>query len=190
MITNSSSISPNRRTALAEKTSWQTRQVLSLGRSNGWGFTVLGKADLPDRPIHLEKWLIVPAHEDSTPVPKRTLERIHAIYTAGLQPKGFVVVHETPRYLPAPRQEAPQNTNSFQARPGDHFGQAPYETKKKGDSSGSSSFASLATGLGTVLSAMALLIFPALLMGLLALDPIVIAVMDDGSWVEIDRWNV
>ena len=34
------------------------------------------------------------------------------------------------------------------------------------------------------------MIFPMLFIGLLALDPIVVAVMDDASWIEIDRWDV
>jgi len=190
MISNNRSISIPNIGTMDGPASLQTRQVLSLGRRNGWGFAVLGKADLPDRPIHLEKWLIVPAHEDSTPVPKRTLKRIQAVYAAGLRPKGFVVVHEAPRYLMAPRQEAPQNTNSFLAETGDHFSQMPDKAEKNSDPSGSSSFSSLVAGLGTVMSAMAMLIFPVMLLGLVALDPIVIAVMDDGCWVEIDRWYV
>src|SRR5450759_5059842 len=182
MISNNRSISSANTASISQPISFQTQQILSLGRRNGWGFTMLGKADLPGQSIHLEKWLIVPAHEDRTPVPMRTLERIRAVYAAGLRPKGFVVVHEAPRYLPAPRQEAPQNLNSFQAGTGDRFSQASDKTEKKSDPSGSSSFSSLAVGLGTVLNAMAMLIFPAMLLGLAALDPIVIAVMDDGCW--------
>jgi hypothetical protein len=165
MISNNRLISVSNTKIINAPVSLQTKQILNLGQRNGWGFTVLGKADLPDRPIHLEKWLIIPAHEDHSSVPKRTLERIQAIYTAGLQPKGFVIVHEAPRYLPG-------------------------KTEKKTDPSGSSTFSSLVAGVGTVLSAMAMMIFPVMLLGLAVLDPIVIAVMDDGNWVEIDRWNV
>lgn len=172
MITNNRLISTSNVGTVDELASLQTQQMLNLGRHNGWGFTVLGKADLPDRPIHLEKWLIVPAYEDKTPVPKRTLERIQTIYTAGLRPQGFVVVHEAPRLLSVPANQAPNPTD------------------QTGDPLGSSSLYSLAAGLGTVLGIMAKLVFAVTLVGLVALDPIVIAVMDDGSWVEIDRWYV
>jgi hypothetical protein len=177
MISNNRSISTPNTGTMDSPVSLQTRQILSLGRRNGWGFAVLGKADLPDRPIHLEKWVIIPAHEDRTPAPKRTLERIQAVYAAGLRPKGFVVVHEAPHYLKAPRQEAPQNTRLFLARTGDHFSPMPAKAGEKSDPSGSSSFSSLVTGLGTVMSAIAMMIFPVML-------------LDDDCWIEIDRWYV
>jgi hypothetical protein len=180
MISNNRSISNTKTGTLDNPASFQTQKVMSLGRDNGWGFNVLGKADLPDRPIHLEKWLIIPAQEDRTPVPKRTLERIRAIYAAGLNPKGFVVVHEAPRYLSAPQQENSHETGT----------RVQYKTEKYDNPTGSTTLTNLVTGFAALLGVMATLVFPVMLLGLVALDPIVIAVMDDGCWVEIDRWNV
>jgi hypothetical protein len=180
MTANDRSVSSPARTTLAEKTSWQTRQVLTLGRKNSWNFRVLGKAELPDRPVRLQNWLIVPAQDDSSPIPKRTMERIQAIFAAGLNPKGFVVVHEAPMALGAPMEkQSTQTEYSASAKPSQ-----PTRT------TGSSSVTSLLAGLGAVLTAIVTVIFPMLFFGLLALDPIVIAVMEDGSWVEIDRWYI
>ena len=85
--------------------STQSGQMVSLGRRNGWGFQHLGYAELPERPVRLQDWLLVPANQDSTPVPPRTLERIKAIYLAGFRPKGFVVVHEAHKSFKPPRPE-------------------------------------------------------------------------------------
>ncbi|BBB48043.1 hypothetical protein [Pelolinea submarina] len=152
------------------------QQILSLGRHNGWGFHILGYADLPEKPVRLEKWLIVPAHEDNSPIPGRTLERIQTIFAAGLRPRGFVVVHEAPMSLPAP-QQAQQS-----------FGWSAPAAPQPNAPSGLSSLTSLAEGLAAMLGVITTTIFPMLFLGLLALDPIVVAVMEDGCWVEIDRW--
>lgn len=187
MTVNDRSISSPARTTLGEKTSWQTRQVLKLGNRNHWDFHVLGKAELPDRPARLKNWLIVPAQNDSSPIPKRTMERIQAIFTAGLCPKGFVVVHEAPMTLSAPTQKQPiqpalpASTKTILS--GKPLSQLTGTT-------GSTSVTNLVEGLGAILTAIVTMIFPMLFLGLLALDPIVIAVMEDGCWVEIDRWYI
>jgi len=163
--------------------STQSAQMLSLGRRNGWGFQHLGYAELPERPVRLQGWLIVPANQDSTPVPPRTLERIKTIYHAGFRPKGFVVVHEAPKTFQAPRPE--QSTTRLLSAPA-----VPISVSNTGSTSNVSNPSGVADGLGSIISAFATMIFPMLSIGLLALDPIVVAVMDDGSWIEIDRWDV
>jgi hypothetical protein len=163
-----------------------TQQMLSLGRRNGWGFHILGYADLPEKPVHLEKWLIIPAQEDNSPIPKRTMERIQTIFAGGLRPQGFVVVHEAPRTLAEGKQ--PHMSLCLPAsKTQQTVSQTPVESASP---SGSSSLSNLMEGLGSMLSVFATTIFPMLFFGLLALDPIVVAVMDDGCWIEIDRWFI
>ena len=89
MISNNRSISSANTASISQPISFQTQQILSLGRRNGWGFTMLGKADLPGQSIHLEKWLIVPAHEDRTPVPMRTLDESEPSTPQDCDPKGL-----------------------------------------------------------------------------------------------------
>ena len=163
--------------------STQSAQMLSLGRRNGWGFQHLGYAELPERPVRLQDWLLVPANQDSTPVPPRTLERIKAIYLAGFRPKGFVVVHEAPKTFRAPRPE--QSTKRMLSAPA-----TSQSVSNPGSPSSVSNPEAVADSLGSFFSLLATMLFPMLFIGLLALDPIVVAVMDDGSWIEIDRWDV
>ena len=163
--------------------STQSAQMLSLGRRNGWGFQHLGYAELPERPVRLQDWHIVPANQDATPVPPRTLERIKAIYLAGFRPKGFVVVHEAPKSFKAPQPE--QSTRRMLPPP-----VVPALTLNSNITSGSSNISSIADSFGSSFSILATMLFPILFIGALALDPIVVAVMEDGSWIELDRWDV
>jgi len=75
---------------------------MELSRTRGWDWPVLGQAPLPSEPVRVGKWLLVPAQDDSSTIPARTLTRIQAIYAAGLRPRGFVLVHEAPLELTAP----------------------------------------------------------------------------------------
>src|SRR5687767_14072640 len=100
-------LSPSVSRHLAPLVSPETQQLVSLGRARGWDFTVLGQAPLPTQPVRLSKWLIVPAEQDTSPIPARALERVQAIYAAGLRPKGFVLVHEAPMALSSARSDQP-----------------------------------------------------------------------------------
>jgi hypothetical protein len=162
--------------------STQSGEMLSLGRRNGWGFQHLGYAELPDRPVRLQDWLLVPASQDTTPVPPRTLERIKAIYLSGIRPKGFVVVHEAPKAFQSPRPE--QSATKMLPPP------VVSQAVSNHVSSSVSNPSGVADGLASFISAFATMIFPMLFIGLMALDPIVVAVMEDNSWIEVDRWDV
>ena len=80
----------------------QAIQLLALGRQRGWAFTHLGNAPLPDCPVYIGDWMLVPAQQDTNPIPKHTQERVKAIYAAGIRPAGWVVVHEAPPLLADP----------------------------------------------------------------------------------------
>ncbi len=149
--------------------------LLALGQQRNWNFNILGQAPLPRQPIHLQDWLIVPAHQDSSHIPARALERIQAIFEVGLRPKGFVIVHEAPKLLPAPEVIKHKPT----AMPTKSPGIKPW----------------IAGLLGTVAiaipvaAAVASMIVPATLaVGAVLVDPILVAVTEDDTWIEIDRW--
>lgn len=155
----------------------ESRRLLELGQQRGWQFILLGQAPLPERPVRLGYWLIVPAMEDSSEIPDRAMKRIQAIFAAGLRPKGFVLVHEAPKLLPGSISDQDQKFK------------LPLPDKEQ-----------LAGILGVAVSAIAVistLIVSSLATltagtGLLAaavlLDPILVAVTEDDLWVEIDRW--
>jgi len=173
---NAISTMKQRKTDLA--LSNETSEMIQLGRDHSWGFQCLGQAPMPERPARVGNWLIVPANLDSTQVPTRTLSRVQAIFKAGLRPEGFVLVHEAPLLLPAPKEAPPK---------------VPLEEWKVAPSPNAISGTDLLDGFAKIISAVfsviGSLLLPALALGLMTLDPILVAVTEDGYWIEIDRWQ-
>jgi hypothetical protein len=146
----------------------QAQQFLALGDLMGWNSQLIGKAPMLEKPVRLKDWMLVPAQEDSSEIPQRTLRRIQTIYSQGLRPQGFVVVHEAPMQLTAPKPE-PVSKSEIQRTPFDL-------------SRGVEIFVRV---LGTLLMGTALLPLGLLMV----LDPIMVAVTEDRYWIEIDRWQ-
>jgi hypothetical protein len=81
----------------------QTQLLLDVGYKFNWDFVNLGRAPIPDQPVRAGEWLIVSATEDSSPIPRQTMHRIKTIYQEGIRPLHWVVVHEAPFLLYAPK---------------------------------------------------------------------------------------
>jgi len=148
----------------------QAQQLLALGDRMGWHTQVIGRAPMLKEAVRLQDWMLVPAHEDTTAIPARTMRRIHTLFSQGLRPQGFVVVHEAPMQLTAPKP-------IIEEKP-------PVEWEGFGKAVGV-----IAKVMGVMLLGSMLLPF-GLLAGLVMLDPILVAVTEDGYWIEIDRWQV
>lgn len=156
-----------------------TQNLMALGQRESWAFAVLGIAPMPQEPISLSKWRIVPAHLDTSPIPQHAMERIQTIYSEGIRPQGFVVVHELPMQLPA---SAPDVIDGeYIARPSYDFTIDVNKVLGVGLKAVGAIAIAAVTAAGIVLPA----IFA--VGGVLLLDPILIAVAD-GVWVEVDRW--
>jgi len=150
----------------------QAQQLLALGDFMGWQTQLIGEAPMLTEAVRLQDWLLVPAHEDSVRLPARTLRRIQTIYSQGLRPQGFVVVHEAPMQLPAPEVNVDKQRDK------------EIEWKGIGKTTGS-----IVKVLG-ILALSSFLLPLGLVAGVVLLDPILIAVTEDGYWIEIDRWQV
>jgi len=150
----------------------QAQQLLALGDFMGWRTQLIGEAPMLTEPVRLRDWLLVPAHEDNGRLPARTLRRIQTIYSQGLRPQGFVVVHEAPMQLPAPEADVAIQRDK--------------EIEWKG----------IEKAAGTIVKVLGILALSSFLLplglvaGVVLLDPILIAVTEDGYWIEIDRWQV
>lgn len=156
----------------------ETIHLMQLGQQRGWETMILGQAPLPEAHVRVGNWLIVPIEEDTSLIPARALRRVQAIYEAGLRPKGFVVVHEAPLVLPAPETHTPHE--SLLSKVGPHI--LPV-LGVVGRIVGVVAMGLAAIGV-TAIGGLPLV----LLLGVAMLDPILVAVTDDGHWVEIDRW--
>ena len=190
--------SNNRRTAarsftgrVANLVSPETRQLMTLGRERRWNFTVLGQAPMLREPKRMGDWLLVPAHQDDSHLPEHALERVKAIFAAGIRPVGFVMVHEAPKLLPAP---APAEPTTWQ-RP--TLPENVRSTLKKVGTAMVTAAAGLFVITGVAIAAMAVLVAAAAVLlplamvaAIVTVDPILVAVTEDGYWIEIDRWDV
>lgn len=156
------------------ESSFAVQEFFALADSELWNFSVLGQAPMPNRAVRLQDWLIVPADQDNSQIPNRAMERIQAIFKAGIRPKGFVIVHEAPMLLPGPTKER----KSF-------LEEVDWEQVRGAVGQG---LLATAKVVGTAAAGVVGLLFTTLFLGLVALDPILIAVTEDDYWIEIDRW--
>ena len=158
----------------------QTQQLMRLANKEGWMFPVIGQAPMLDQPLRMGDWFLVPAQMDTTPIPERTMQRIQAIFDAGIRPLGFVLVHEAPMHLKAP--PVPRRQRNFDLKKLRKIGGAVIGL---GLMTGS-----LIAAAGIILAG-GLLILPAgIITALVLVDPILVVVMPDNTWVEIDRWDI
>jgi hypothetical protein len=176
----------DRELRLAEA-SRDARELLGLGRRLTWDVQPLGRGPLLRQSVFVGGWWLVPVAEDKTRIPRRALERVTAIYAAGLRPKGFIVAHEAPAALRSPTE-------------GHRLGQSPQEVFDQLKQTLSRlvvvdwvrgfSLEALRTWADVLLmAAKGILIFSGTVLSLALVDPILIAVTEDDYWVEIDRWQ-
>ena len=167
----------------------EVRELVDVGRKHRWHFHAMGKAEIPARQIFLRNWMLVPVEQDTSLIPARALERVQAIYEAGLRPKGFVIAHEAPRTLANPAQD-------------EDYADGPRIDAEKLkrivlDDVLPRLTAALRVGAPLVGKCVLVALQGTLWVlggiGMLAtvalLDPVLIAVTEDGYWVEIDRWE-
>ncbi len=122
-------------------------------------------------------------------MPTRACKRVEAVYAAGLRPKGFIVAHEAPPILDNPAQgEGSADGPSIDAEKLKRIVQddvLPRLTTALRVGAPLVGKCVLAALKGTLwaLGGIGMLAAVALV------DPVLIAVTEDGYWVEIDRWE-
>ncbi len=138
--------------------SYQARQAIQIGRMHHWRFRVVGTGEVPTQPFYKEEWVYVPVKK-----PEMGQDRLQALISRGIRIKGFVIAHEAPRLLSAPASK-PKNANTTSV------GILP-ETQ---------------TVIDNLVSGM--LLFFSLVFQVVLLDPALIVVLDDGTWLEVMSW--
>lgn len=169
-VVNTSIVSTNKE----NQNSLAVQQFINLARSNVWDISILGKAPMPTEPKRLHDWLIVPADQDTTPIPPQAMNRMRAIKKSGIKIKGFVIVHEAPMLLPAPKiEEKPFLETIDWGEVRRTMGEGLIEIVKV---------------TGTILGGLAKGVLGTIFIGLALLDPICIVVLEDDTWIELYRW--
>jgi hypothetical protein len=135
----------------------QASAAMKVANEHHWQFKVLGTGKVLTEPIYTDSWWLTPA----TKIPAAGLKRVDALRKAGIPIKGFVIAHEAPKLLAAPKEEPkPQPTQTSSSIP-------------SFDASFILEGALLAFGL----------IFRAML-----IDPALIVVLEDGTYLEVLTW--
>lgn len=151
------------------KQSVLARQAIAVGRRNHWRFQVIECDEMPKEPILKSEWWYEPT--DKYSIPEDGRERISAIELAGIKTVGFMVAHEAPRLLAAPKPQ-PKPMPKPQTKP-----------KVEIDFSGVVQTITRLVVAGFVgLVGMVGLVFAVLL------DPAIIVVLEDGTWVKVMTW--
>lgn len=141
--------------------SYQARKAVQVGYENHWRFRVVGQGEVPKESFYRDEWVFEPVQ-----APQMAQDRLQTLKRSGIRFKGFVIAHEAPRLLTAPAA-APKKT-------------AEHVLDTKGIVPDMSEF------LGNL--AQGLLFFIALLFQVALLDPALIVVLEDGTWLEVMTW--
>jgi hypothetical protein len=160
----------------------QERKLMEVATDHHWPFKVMGVAPVPERPVYHNvgenNWWLVPLTEDRSQIPAPALDRVRAIYEAGIRPKAFVIAHEAPKQLMAPAGAPQVSRMEFWAN---QIARYSLTTAKV---------------TGIILATVVIpLVVAGLGVGLLTLvslasgiDPKLIVVTDQNVWVEIYSW--
>ena len=153
----------------------KTEELIELGKSLNWKVHVLGKAPVPVEPIPHGDWLLVPYDLDVNQKPESVSRKIKAISDAGLKPRAYVILHEIPKDKSKLMGEASQVASpvpQIKEIPNPHIPQ-PQEAPKRRSRN----------PFGSILSWI-----PIFFLALFLIDPILVAITEDYTWVELERW--
>lgn len=155
------------------KQSELARKAIAVGRENHWRFQVIDRDEIPKIPILKSELLFEPV--DKYSIPKDGRERIRAIEFANIRTQGYMIAHEAPRILTAPKPK-PKPVPIPKPMP---------KPQVEIDLSGALKAVTglLVAGFTGVMGLVSLLGFMVLL-----LDPAVIVVLEDGSWIKVMTW--
>jgi len=129
--------------------------------------SVVGQGDVPLEPFYLDEWWYSLLTAEST-IPDEGMRRIEALVKGGVPIQTLMIRHEAPRLLTSPNEEKP----APKAKPDTHvtFDALPL-------------LGVIAGVLGAVLA-----VFGYLFIMSIQLDPAIIAVLPDGTWLEVATW--
>ncbi len=137
------------------------RIAMDVARSNHWQFRVWGTGPVPTEPIYTDSWWLLPA--GAAEIPESGQERIAALKRAGIPIKAAVVGHEAPKALLAPKEQP-------------------------GAESGSRQTAQSITSSGGGFILEGLLMLFGLTVQAMLVDPALVVILEDGTWLEVMTW--
>jgi hypothetical protein len=142
-------------------------EALSVARSNGMTMRVVGQGDVPLEPFYLDEWWYSRLTAEST-IPAEGVRRIQALVKEGVPIDCLMIRHEAPRLLTAPKEEK-------------------QAVKEKDDADVTFSALPVLQAILGVLGAV-LAVFGFIFIMAIRLDPAILVVLPDGTWLEVVTW--
>jgi hypothetical protein len=164
------------RSSMPTRSTTDAEELVNLGKRHAWQVRTMGRAPVLQQPVYVNGWWLIPVGEDDSRIPKRAQKRVATIYASGLRPRDFVVAHQAPAVLTARGQALPAGPRTTGAASDDP------------DKSTLHDLQPLVKCLTAIAKAMMAVLALSGLLIAAVVDPILIAVTEDGYWVEIDRW--
>jgi hypothetical protein len=139
--------------------SYDARKAVQVGYDNHWRFRVVGQGEVPAESFYRDEWVFEPIK-----APQVAQDRIEKLKQSGIRFKGFVIAHEAPRLLsaPAPKKNDFKNNQTSGILP-----------------DAEALFGNLLKGF---------LFFLTFVFQVALLDPALIVVLEDGTWLEVMTW--
>ena len=142
-------------------------EALTVAQCNGMTMRVVGQGDVPLEPFYLDEWWYSRVSAEST-IPAEGVRRIDALVKGGVPIECLMIRHEAPRLLTAPKEEKKPEKSKAVTNP---------------------SFSVLPL-LGVILAVLGaiVMVFGYVFITAIQLDPAIIAVLPDGTWLEVLTW--
>jgi len=139
--------------------SYEARRAIQIGYNNHWRFRVVGQGEVPTESFYRDEWVFEPVA-----IPQVAQDRIEVLKRFGFRFKGFVIAHEAPRLLsaPTPKKQDFKNNQTSHILP---------DTQRL---------------LGNLIQGF--VFFFAFIFQVALLDPALIVILEDGTWLEVMTW--
>ena len=141
--------------------SQQARQAILAGRRIHQRFKVVGHGDLPEEPFYKDEWWF----ETIQTMPDKGKACLEELQRAKVHIKGMVIAHEAPRLLTAPKATPKKEDFEVPANP----------------------ILPAVEVVASVFVTILLVVFGLAFRAVL-LDPALIVVLEDGTWLEVMTW--
>jgi hypothetical protein len=142
-------------------------EALTVAQRNGMTMRVVGQGDVPLEPFYLDEWWYSLVSAEST-IPAEGVRRIEALVKGGVPIESLMIRHEAPRLLTAPNEE--KRAAKVKSATDVSFDPLPL----------------LQVILGVLGAIVA--VFGYIFITAIHLDPALVAVLPDGTWLEVVTW--
>jgi len=142
-------------------------QAIAEGRKQGMRFRAIDQREVPPEPFYEDEWWYEILDSEYT-ISSQVRERLKVIRESGVPIKELIIAHEAPRLLTAPIKEKEQKESV--ADTNHDFDATP-----------------IVQAIVSVLGAF-LAVVGSIFVAAIRIDPALIAVLPDNTWLEVATW--